>query len=206
MCCASRHLQPLWLGTHLGLGLCRGRRRAHACVAMSGPCTRSLTAMPSPAGRPDVLDVGSNHHRRPRCSVALQPLRHPVVCTPTSSSCRRQISMSLCSLGLLAVPRLCTSRRLTVIILRAPRHPFSAPMLAAMLRSDAPIPLRSLFWLPPAAPHAATRSLFWRPPAALAASSGCRLQRHCTPTPAVPTTHASSMYTMSVFPCRLRAA
>ena len=79
MCCASRHLQPLWLGTHLGLGLCRGRRRAHACVAMSGPCTRSLTAMPSPAGRPDVLDVGSNHHRRPRCSDALQPLRHPVV-------------------------------------------------------------------------------------------------------------------------------
>ena len=70
MCCAFRHLQPLGLGTHLGPG-----GPAHACVAMSGPCTRSLNcnavARAPRAGLTCLTSAQSNPaHRRPRCSVA----------------------------------------------------------------------------------------------------------------------------------------
>ena len=55
MCCASRHLQPLGPGSHLGLGLCRGRRAGVCMCGHVWPRAHARsTAMPPPAGRPDV--------------------------------------------------------------------------------------------------------------------------------------------------------
>ena len=112
----------------------RAVSRAAACACMCGHVwpmhAPTLTAMPSPAGRPDVLDVGSNPHCRPRCSVAHPTSPFPSsLRTPTSSSCCRQISMSSCFRGLLAVPRPSRPRGPT-----AHNPTFSSPHTPAPLR------------------------------------------------------------------------